>query len=203
MRLPTMYFAILALAASGASAQGGPSLGSSLPATAGQAIPQAPVGHRQPTLNDLPPDVAKKELQLGIPPAMESQKDNIDRTSKACRNCAGGPPTLQVGPSCDAAGQGSVVLGRNKESCLADETAAQDALKQNWSKYSAGDKTQCVGMEKAGGPASYVELVSCLEIMRDARNIQNGDPLENDPSPLTRRALGTPPRTRRPVKSGL
>ena len=202
MRLPTMYFAILALAASDASAQGGPSLGSSLPTATGQAIPQAPVGHRQPTLNDLPPDVAKKELQLGIPPAMESQKDNIDRTSKACRNCAGGPPTLQVGPSCDAAGQGSVVLGRNKESCLADETAAQDALKQNWSKYSAGDKTQCVGMEKAGGPASYVELVSCLEIMRDARNIQNGDPLENDPSALTQRALGTPTQTRRSVKRG-
>jgi hypothetical protein len=88
--------------------------------------------------------------------------------------------------------------------CLADESAAQDALKQNWSKYSAGDKTQCVGMEKAGGPASYVELVSCLEIMRDARNIQNGDPLENDASPLTRRALGTPTQTqtRRSVKRG-
>jgi hypothetical protein len=206
MRLPAMFailaFAILALAAGGASAQESPSLGSRLPSTTGQAIPQAPVGHRQPTLNDLPPDVAQKELHPGIPPVQESQKDNIGRTRKTCRNCAGGPPTLQVGPSCDAAGQGSVVLGRNKESCLADETAAQDALKQNWSKYSAGDKTQCVGMEKAGGPASYVELVSCLEIMRDARNIQNGDPLENDPSPLSQRALGTPTRTRRPVKPG-
>ena len=37
-------------------------------------------------------------------------------------------------------------------------------------------------MAKTGGPASYVELLSCLEIMRDAHNIQNGDPLENDPA---------------------
>src|SRR5271156_6388511 len=93
---------------------------------------------------------------------------------------ADSPPVLQVGPSCEAAGRGAVVLGRNKEACLADETTAQDTLKQNWSKYSAGDKILCVGMAKTGGPASYVELLSCLEINRDARNIQNGDPLESD-----------------------
>jgi hypothetical protein len=75
-------------------------------------------------------------------------------------------------------------------------------MKQNWSKYSADDKTMCVGMEKAGGPASYVELVSCLEIMRDARNIRNGDALESDDASITRRAPGTPTRTRRPVKPG-
>jgi hypothetical protein len=41
---------------------------------------------------------------------------------------ASGPPILQVGPSCVAAGAGSVILGRNKESCLADETTAEDTL---------------------------------------------------------------------------
>ena len=50
-------------------------------------------------------------------------------------------------------GRGAMVLGRNKEACLADETTAQDTLKQNWSKYSATDKSQCVGMAKTGGPA--------------------------------------------------
>ena len=37
-------------------------------------------------------------------------------------------------------------------------------------------------MEKTGGPSSYVELLSCLEIRRDARNIRNADPLESDGS---------------------
>jgi hypothetical protein len=96
-------------------------------------------------------------------------------------------PTLQVGPSCEAAGRGTVVLGRSKESCLADETAARDTLQKNWSKYSATDKQQCLGMEKTGGPSSYVELLSCLEIRRDAREIRNGDPLESDSSPLSTR----------------
>jgi hypothetical protein len=99
----------------------------------------------------------------------------------------GGLPNLQVGPSCDAAGRGSVILGRNKEACLADETTAQDTLKQNWSKYLAADKTDCVTLENSGGPASYVELLSCLEIMRDARSIQNADPLDSDLAPVNTR----------------
>ena len=100
---------------------------------------------------------------------------------------ADSPPVLKVESSCEAAGRGAVVLGRNKEACLADETTAQDTLKQNWSKYSAADKTQCVGMTKNGGPASYVELLSCLEIMRDARNIRNADPVEADNDSISSR----------------
>ena len=127
-----------------------------------------------------PPDVAHKEQQPGKPPTQEGQKVNIDRRLKTSRARAGGPPTLQVAPSCDAAGSGAVMLGRNKEACLADETTAQDTLKQNWSKYAASDKSDCVSMVKTGGPASYVELLSCVEILRDARNIRNADALESD-----------------------
>jgi hypothetical protein len=81
------------------------------------------------------------------------------------------------------------MLGRNKEACLADETAAQDTLKQNWSKYSASDKNECVGMVTTGGPPSYVELLSCVEILRDARNIRNADPLESDNQPVSTRRV--------------
>ena len=103
------------------------------------------------------------------------------------RGGGGGPPTLQVEPSCEAAARGAVVLGRNKEACLADETTAQDTLKQNWSKYAAADKSECIGMVTTGGPASYVELLSCVEILRDARNIHNADALEGDDSATSSR----------------
>jgi len=99
----------------------------------------------------------------------------------------GSPPKLQVGPSCDAAGRGSIVLGRNKEACLADKTTAQDTLKQNWPTYLAADKADCVTLENSGGPASYVELLSCLEVIRDARSIRNVDPLDSDPAPVNTR----------------
>jgi hypothetical protein len=87
---------------------------------------------------------------------------------------------------------GSVVLGRDKKACLADETTAQDTLKQNWSKYAAADKSECIGMVTTGGPASYVELLSCVEILRDARNIRNADALEADDGAISRFRQRTP-----------
>jgi hypothetical protein len=92
------------------------------------------------------------------------------------------------------------VLGRNKEACLADENAAPKTLKENWSKYAASDKTLCIGMESTGGPASYVELLSCLEVNRDARDIHSADPLEanlNSPASATTGAANNEPGHKR------
>jgi hypothetical protein len=88
-----------------------------------------------------------------------------------------GPPKLNVGPSCEAAVQNAVVIGRDKEACLGDERTAQDQIVKNWSQYNRADKTQCVGMVTTGGPPSYVELQSCLEMMRDVKTIHKDDPL--------------------------
>jgi hypothetical protein len=99
----------------------------------------------------------------------------------------GGLPTLNVDPSCEAAAMGSVVLGRDKKACLGDETTAQDTLRQNWSKYAAADKSECIGMVTTGGPASYVELLSCVEVLRDARNISNTDALASHDSAVSSR----------------
>jgi hypothetical protein len=88
---------------------------------------------------------------------------------------ADSPPKLDVTRSCEAAARGAVSLGRDREACLGDERTAQETLTGNWSKYSQVHKTQCVGMTTQGGP-SYVELISCLEIMRDAAEIRKADP---------------------------
>jgi hypothetical protein len=102
---------------------------------------------------------------------------------------ADSPPRLDVTPSCEAAARGAISAGRDKDSCLNDEQTAENVLAQNWSNYDAADKSQCVGNVKTGGPASYVELLSCLEIMRDAKTIRAGEPLATteQPSGLMRR----------------
>ncbi len=215
MRRATICFVFLAFTAQGAVAQS-PSPLSGSQSSSPTGVPQAPVGHRQPTPADLPAAVLKDEQPGAKPwPGSQSQSEPQTQTkadtksqttsdTKASKSATkaetrrqakfemqsrsqsargrggGGPPVLQVGPSCEAAGRGAVVLGRNKESCLADETAALNTLKQNWAKYVANDKTLCIGMESTGGPASYVELLSCLEVNRDAREIQSADPLEAD-----------------------
>ncbi len=95
---------------------------------------------------------------------------------------ADGPPRLDVRPSCEAAARGAVVAGRNTESCMEDERTAQNEMTNKWSQYAAADKTQCVNLIKDGGPPSYVELLSCLEAMRDARAIHETleEPLLHD-----------------------
>jgi hypothetical protein len=187
MRLSAIYFAILAIGASSALAPGV----SSLP------VQQALIGHHQPTPSDLPPDVRKDErLSSARSRSAPSQSSSTPSQRQTARPRGGGPPVLQVGPSCEAAGRGAVVLGRNKEACLADESDAQNTLKQNWSKYPATDKTICSGMTTAGGPASYVELVSCLEVLRDAKSFEATDPLGGDMELGTSRADAHAPRLR-------
>jgi hypothetical protein len=108
---------------------------------------------------------------------------------------ADGPPKLDVTATCKAAADYSISPGRDKDSCMGDEDTAKGALVQNWSKYSATDKTQCIGTVTTGGPPSYVELLSCLEIMRDAKDIREGDAQQPDrPAHSTPRA--TPYRRR-------
>ena len=58
---------------------------------------------------------------------------------------------------------------------MGDELAAQEMLAKNWAQYSRAHKTQCVAMTTQGGP-SYVELISCLDIMRDADAIRKAAP---------------------------
>jgi hypothetical protein len=101
---------------------------------------------------------------------------------------ADNPPKLDVTISCNAAARGAISAGRDTESCLADERAALDLLAKGWSDFNAAHKTQCIGNVKTGGPPSYVELLSCLEVMRDAKKFrESGDPLGLPDRPPTGR----------------
>jgi hypothetical protein len=89
---------------------------------------------------------------------------------------ANSAPNLDVSQSCEAGANGAIVIGRDKEACMGDERNAQDQVVNKWSEFVAADKTLCVGMVRKGGPPSYVELLSCLEIMRDAKKIRLDEP---------------------------
>ena len=109
---------------------------------------------------------------------------------------ADGPPKLNIGSSCDAAAKGAISAGRDKEACMGDELAAQEMLAKNWAQYSRAHKTQCVGMTTQGGP-SYVELISCLDIMRDADAIRKADPFFGPPDQEPKRAPSNRTRPKR------
>jgi hypothetical protein len=92
-------------------------------------------------------------------------------------------PILKVEPSCKAAGAAGLMLGRTAESCMNDEKSAREDLVKTWSSFSGDDKTHCLSMVSTGGAPSYVELLSCLEMSRDAKKIAQGRKLEDQAAP--------------------
>ena len=48
--------------------------------------------------------------------------------------------------------------------CIGDETSARDQLKQEWSRFTSADRSNCA--QTPGMQFSYVELLTCLEMQR-------------------------------------
>jgi hypothetical protein len=86
-------------------------------------------------------------------------------------------PTLEVSVSCAAAAAVAISAGRDKDACLSDEKEAKDQLDKDWAAAKQDDKSLCLGNVDTGGPPSYVELLACLTVMKDYRQIRESDPL--------------------------
>ena len=72
-------------------------------------------------------------------------------------------PTFDIVKECRYEG-GSAA---NVERCSQDETAALWQLKMEWVQFVGADKRSCMETTQIGGFASYVELLTCLEMARD------------------------------------
>ena len=88
-------------------------------------------------------------------------------------------PVLNVQQVCQGiAQQGGVSfhdtdVTDEKKNCLDSEQAVRDQLVKQWSSFSAPDKFDCTKESEMGGESSYTELLTCLEMARDVRNIHN------------------------------
>jgi hypothetical protein len=83
------------------------------------------------------------------------------------------PPNLNVATTCESAVAGASRLGgRSKQECLKEEHIAMDSVVKNWSQYASDKRIQCTQMTRNGGPPSYVELLTCLDITKDAAAIR-------------------------------
>jgi hypothetical protein len=69
--------------------------------------------------------------------------------ARECRS-EGGPPEAQ-------------------QRCAADEAEAYGQLQKEWIQFSARARVQCDGEAASDTSASYVELLTCLEMERDAK----------------------------------
>jgi hypothetical protein len=87
-------------------------------------------------------------------------------------------PDLNVDPVCRGIAQQAKDPGERGgpdlafAQCVKSEQAMRQKLVNEWSTFKPTEKANCIGSEK-GGYASYTDLVTCLEMARDARKMNN------------------------------
>ena len=74
-------------------------------------------------------------------------------------------PKFDIARDCRSEGGSQAVLDK----CAADEADARAQLQPQWNQFSAVDKAVCIQNTSTDGTPSYVELLTCLEMARDAK----------------------------------
>jgi hypothetical protein len=100
-------------------------------------------------------------------------------------------PVLNVTPLCHGiTDQSDLQEGFRSVSfdeCMKAEQADREAMIKEWSKFSSDDKKHCIAEATMGGESSYTELITCLEMARDVRQLKtepaNSAPTQTAPAP--------------------
>jgi len=80
-------------------------------------------------------------------------------------------PTLNVEPICKEIASKATPVG-DPEICLRQERDARDQLVKEWAQFAPADKSYCLQLSALARDATYTELLTCLEVQRDARNVR-------------------------------
>lgn len=82
-------------------------------------------------------------------------------------------PALNVEPGCRAAARmgDRSNLDASLRQCLADEKGAREELEKEWAQFSPALRLRCVATTYSGGSSSYVEVLVCLQMARDAAKL--------------------------------
>jgi hypothetical protein len=80
-------------------------------------------------------------------------------------------PKLNVEPSCRAAAKMGDSMNARFQQCMNDENSARTELEQKWRQFPQRSMPSCIGTAQIGS-ASYVQLLSCLELSQEADAIR-------------------------------
>ena len=80
---------------------------------------------------------------------------------------AGGVPTLEFAKGCRDTAAGNA---KTLDDCMRAEQTARQQLTAQWETFPHGDRAQCTALARLGPVLqSYVELITCLQMDKDAR----------------------------------
>ena len=92
-------------------------------------------------------------------------------------------PKLDVSSTCRPLG-GDKSLQINTDRCFKSEQEAHDQLTRQWVDFPAPDRSLCTQTATMGGTASYVALITCLEMKRDLAKLPADRGLRTRPASL-------------------
>jgi hypothetical protein len=93
-------------------------------------------------------------------------------------------PRLDVAGACRAAAGADLGMKYDADRCLKSENEARDQLRAQWANFPAADRSLCTQTATMGGTASYVELITCLELKGDVAKAPADPGLQSRPSNL-------------------
>jgi hypothetical protein len=103
-------------------------------------------------------------------------------------------PKFDTVRECRIEGGPSVDVAR----CSREEAAALRQLQDAWTQYAGADRKACTAEGTIDDFASYVELLSCLEMTRDARSAEN-----NTHGPRANRSCANPSQNGREIMTSV
>jgi hypothetical protein len=101
-------------------------------------------------------------------------------------------PKLDLGMTCRPLDRSDFAIQIDTDRCLKTENEARQKLAEEWTQHSAADRNLCTQTARMGGVESYVQLLTCLELQRDAV-AERSEPRIDASSPAGR------PMTERPA----
>jgi len=81
-------------------------------------------------------------------------------------------PMFDVAVSCRAAASAGLSVSESYQSCMNDECSAHEELVRDWTTFTAADRGRCTAESSGDGLPSYVELLVCLQMSRDAARMR-------------------------------
>jgi hypothetical protein len=81
-------------------------------------------------------------------------------------------PTLDVSRTCTPIANDKTIA-IDTDRCFKTERKARDELARAWTNFPSGDRSLCTQTATMGGMSSYVALITCLEMRRDAAKLQD------------------------------
>jgi len=88
-------------------------------------------------------------------------------------------PKFDTGRICHSAGAAAGMAGRDTAACERDEINARTTLEKEWSQFTPSDKARCGRLMTSGGGPSYVDLLTCLELAKQVKELPAADQMDN------------------------